>query len=352
MILLNALIMTTGVPTLGIPRHEEPKDLLVNSNRMLAEAKTVSGVFYIAGDTGPLEKVEFKLAKPNKLALTGPQKSDFFDGVSHYIVYPDKKQFEQRDYRVSGLPYLIGFEAFLAQADGKPWPNLPQYGNPKLIDLEGSPAIQTSYTDGSESVTVYIDAATKIPRGWNWASGTRRSAVRFKNVELNKPQAADTYTYNPSSDFTQIASTDTRSTLAIGTQAPDFADVKGKRFYELMKGNKATVLAFINPKYVTSADILTEYKSMSDAYASKGVGFVLASVGVSDNDLKRVLKTYTPGSKIPVLNTGLTRDKGAALYGVTAYPSVFLIDQQGKIAHRQIGFERKPLEHSLEDLRL
>jgi len=352
MILYNALILSTGMLNSSTPRHEEPKDLLTVSNRMLAEAKSVTGVFYIAGETGPLEKIEFRLAKPNKLSLLGARKGDFFDGVNHYIVYPDKKQYERRDFRVSGLPYLIGFEAFVAQADGKPWPNLPQYGNAKLMDLEGSPAIQTSYTDGIETVTVYIDAATKTPRGWNWTNGTRRSAVRFKNVELDKPQPPDTYTYKPSADFTQIASTDTRTTLAIGAQAPDFTDTRGRHFYDFLKTEKATVLAFINPNYITSAEILSIYNSMSDAYSAKGVGFVIASVGASDKDLKRVLKTYAPGLKVPVLNTGPSREKGAALYGVTAYPSIFLIDKQGKIAHRQIGFEQKPLEQSLADLGL
>ena len=337
----------TGMPLGQISAEQVVRD----SSQLLSSAKTISGVFYVASDSSAAEKVEFNLAKPNKLSLVSVKKEDYFDGVNHSIVYPDKHQFETRDFRLTGLPYLIGFEAFVTQADGKPWPNLPQYGNAVVAQLDGTDVVKSGYSDGTESVTVYIDAQSKLPRGWDWMSGGHKSIIRIKSIEIDKALPLDAFSYRASSGFEQIPSTDTRALLAVGATVPDFRDTNGKRFFEVTKGNKATILAFFNPKYVPSTDILKPLEAVAKSYGSKNVGVVLASVGMKNSDIDRALKLHG-GLKLPTFNLGMSREPTAAAYGVTVFPSVYLLDAEGKVVLRQIGFDRVVFERALAGLGL
>jgi len=121
---------------------------------------------------------------------------------------------------------------------------------------------------------------------------------------------------------------------SIGGQTVNLADDRGK----------VVVLSFSATWTPLVSKELTAVQNLADRYAGRGVVVYWVSINTlkqgsknyaSDADLQAFAGRY--GLKLPVL-----RDPEQAAYhafGLTALPTIVVIDPSGRVAHRHVGFD-------------
>jgi peroxiredoxin len=329
-----------------------PKEIWDNCQKKLRQASTVSGVFYLASNTDRSQKIEFRLAKDNRFAMIGTTMSDYFDGTTHYRVDASKKTYEMRNPKLFGVPTIIGFEAFIRATEDYPLSEGPLYAAARFVDQEGKKLVEVSYTDGKDSIQVFVDPQSELPSGWNWIRGNNRAVARFKDVVLNAPLATDAFSFQPSGDYTNTTGESERvfSKVKVGDDAPDIIDIspKSKKTLSTVRSKaRPTVVAFINAKQQASGEAIVQMGTLFAKFKKSGTQIVFVTVGMSQSEVNVMNKIYK--ISVPVLNSGLTNAVKEA-YDINVLPSTFILDKNGKVRYRASGFDIDEVEEKLESL--
>lgn len=128
--------------------------------------------------------------------------------------------------------------------------------------------------------------------------------------------------------------------LAAGTSAPNFEGEYFQKNSPLQLSDKLgqiTILDFWYMSCFPCIKAIPELNKVYDAYREKGVDVW----GVDSKDLDKVALERLPEfiqrneMKYPVILTDPQTDKS---YNVKAYPTLYVIDQEGKVAYGQVGF--------------
>jgi peroxiredoxin/outer membrane lipoprotein-sorting protein len=142
--------------------------------------------------------------------------------------------------------------------------------------------------------------------------------------------------------------------VAIGQPAPTFTlprpDGGQITLDSALQGKKASLITFW---FYACATCRQEFPSLQKLYEElKDKG--LEVVAIDSNDDKTLVNKYVSEGRFS-FPIGLDDDAGehhgvAAKYGISLYPTSYLVDQDGKIVARFIGFNEKDLREALEKL--
>ena len=330
-----------------------PKEIWDNCQKKLQQASTVSGVFYLASNSDRSQKIEFRLAKDNRFAMIGTNMSDYFDGTTHFRVDAIKKTYEVRNPKLFGVPTIIGFESFIRPTEDYPLSEVPLYAAARFVELEGKKLVEVSYTDGKDSIQVFVDPESELPKGWDWVRGSNRAVARFKDVVLDAPMARDAFSFQPGGDYTNITGDAATSSLKVkvGDDAPEILDISPKSTNKLStvrSKTQPTIVAFINAKQQASGEAIVQMGALFGKIKKSGVKLVFVTVGMSQSEVTVMNKIYK--ITVPVLNTGLTNAIKDS-YDVTVLPSTFILDRHGKVQYRADGFDKDEVEEKLNALK-
>lgn len=165
-----------------------------------------------------------------------------------------------------------------------------------------------------------------------------------KDFEVTPPQGAQQFEMPVPGDHT----------LAPGAQAPDFTlpQPDGGKFAlaDLRKESKAVLITFW---FYTCATCREEHPQLQKLYAelkAKGLGVV----AVNSTDDRATIEKYMQkgGWTFPVcMDDDGTQHFGIAKeYGVDVYPTTYLLDKNGKIVLRTVGYDEAELRAALQKL--
>ena len=94
-----------------------------------------------------------------------------------------------------------------------------------------------------------------------------------------------------------------------------------------------------------------EFPHLRDLYGRiNKQGFELAAVNYGDD--KAIINKYAKEEKFtfPLLMNMSMKDDISKMYGVSAYPTTYVIDAKGKIVARFVGFDEDGLKKALKKL--
>ena len=123
--------------------------------------------------------------------------------------------------------------------------------------------------------------------------------------------------------------------------APDFqlADLNGKPLQLSALRGKVVLLDFWATWCPPCRAELPHFKELYAAYRSKGLEMIGLSVGES----AEVVKPFVQSNGIPYPIAIATAEVEQAYGGIRGIPTTFLIDKQGRIAQRYVGYQDKPV---------
>jgi hypothetical protein len=156
----------------------------------IAAAKSISGEYEVRSE-GQVELYAFKVARPNFGRFLSKESAYWSDGQSAIGYYPSENEYFEQTASKEGLPAgaalnlggVLGLEAIA-------FPN-----EPKLVPVKVSlkpfagkacKAIEMLSPESSElKATLFIDAKTGIPAGWDYVFGEFKASGIYKKFEID-----------------------------------------------------------------------------------------------------------------------------------------------------------------------
>lgn len=184
----------------------------------------------------------------------------------------------------------------------------------------------------------------------NAASGRVVLKAWLEDLTVNPPLSARQFAYTPPAGFTLRDTSSEGKLLAIGSKAPEFSlpGAFGGKYAlkDLRKGKKATLVSFW---FLSCGPCRMELPHLAKQYpALKKRG--LAIVAVNSDDQAKDIQQYIFEEKLnyPVALAVNERDKILNAFKVDAFPTAYLLDENGKIIWRRVGFDPEGLDAALE----
>jgi len=181
----------------------EAKAIFAQSEAKLKAAKSLEGAN--VATTGKWTET-FLLAKPGSFRVENPRVKMICNGVTQWSLMLASKEYFKRDVRKTGG---FGPPASLDGFYGKPTgSSAPYYVKSTTFEMRKSGGkrlaaktlIFDSY-DRKDSMTFLVDAATKLPVGWDQNFGGQRMSFRFKRLVLGAKVPAGAFTWKPPSGW-------------------------------------------------------------------------------------------------------------------------------------------------------
>jgi outer membrane lipoprotein-sorting protein len=320
------------------PQVEQAGDIVRRCNVSLTSAQTVVGNYLVAadGDQKFFGRVNFSLKKGSNLVLDSLRTTEIFRDNFQFVIDKRTKTYQVRDPRVFGVPYLIGFESFIDD-DRISLKDYIKADQTSLVTFDGKLAAKVV----NKYQTVYIDAVTALPAGYEYSVGGTKYLVRYRDVQLNKELKADTFSFTPSAGMKEVA-VDSPAMLAINSLVP-FKDsvASHKSLKTMIEGKKATVVAFIGNEGAPSSELVNRMRELAKT-APKELGMVVVS---DKKDLRRIVQGRLGLNHI--VETEISGNRLASVFGVSNRPSLYVLDSSGKVVHRQIGGSENLLREAL-----
>ncbi len=318
-------------------QRDQASDVLAKSLVMLDKASSVVGVFTqkTLGQPG-MAQGEFHLKKDAKLALFSKLNSEYSDGIIRTSLDRVTGSYTVKDVRVFDLPYLPGFEGFTMN-NGKSLVEKfkseaervrsTQPQNVRMERLEGKMVV--AYTVGGSNV--FLDAVSGMPIGADFVSeNNKRVIMRFQNVKTNIPVSDNTFTFQPGGRSAERPIVE-QGMLRVGQRYPVSKNASMTLLNKVMAGKRNTIVLFFDDKNAPCGEMLKKMHQIS-AKMPKDV----AVVGVARTRNWR--KMFTGSLNFTVIEDAeLSNDSISAQFGITKYPTLYVIDHQSEATYLQIG---------------
>ena len=309
-----------------------------------------------------------------KLAVYGRLNAELFDGVYRTSIDKDKKSYTVRDVRVFEYPYVPGFEGFariiapirdgvihpmdrknvlhsmtlmekfdrdIKRNMGGTVPMQPR--NVRMDRFDDKPAV--SYTVGGSKV--YLDPRSALPVASEFVGENRKNVVmRFTKVERNMPVNDDVFELKSqqyTENFVEHSIVE-QGMLRVGQRMP-ISNIESMSLLENeMKGKQSTVVLFFDDKNAPCGEML---KKMFDI--SKHCPRDVRVVAVARTANWR--KMFTGHLNFTVIEDApLARDSVTSLFGVTRYPTLYVLNGNGEATYVQVGSNDSELNPILRGL--
>ena len=319
-------------------QRNQAGDVLAKSLLTLDRAKTVVGVFTqtSAGEHG-IARGEFHLKKDANLAVFSKLNSEICDGVMRTSIDRVRGTYTVRDVRVFELPYLPGFEGFTLN-NGKSLVEkfkneaitartAAQPQNVRMTRMDGKDVV--AYTVGGSNI--FLDTVTAMPIGAEFrGENGKRVSMKFSNVKTDVNVPDNTFSFH-GNEREQEVKVFQRGMMNVGNRLP-VANTEGMAMLDkAMKGKRNSVILFFDDKNAPCGEMLQKMYQISK-HCPKDV----AVIGVART--KNWRKMFTGRLNFTVIEDAeFTKDSIVGAFGVTNYPTLYVIDHQSEATYVQIG---------------
>ncbi|MFT3880613.1 MAG: TlpA disulfide reductase family protein [Gemmatales bacterium] len=181
----------------------------------------------------------------------------------------------------------------------------------------------------------------------------------LKNVKLNTEMPDSDFAYTPPTDAVfydpSEAARHTKDLLAVGNKAPRFS-ARTPSGNELtldssLKGKKGVLISFWYHSCVPCRKEFPLLQKLYDEFKGKG----LEIVAMNETDSAETVSRFITDSKLTFLFGLTTPNEGTAVgvskkYGVISCPTNYLLDAEGKVIWRGIGFEEDQIRANSRNL--
>jgi outer membrane lipoprotein-sorting protein len=317
----------------------EAADIVKRCSAILGSAKTIQGSYYLSaeGDRRFFGRVKFHLKKDNMIKLSTTSTDDIFDGKNRYVIDRRAKTFDQRDIRIFGVPYVMGFEAFQVSKDvsfGAPL----SADNAEMVKFDGRDAVKVS----DPIRTLYIEKSTQLPLGFQYSDGAVKYTARFFEIKVDQEIPDSAFEVSSTEGLTEVPVV-SAGMIKSGTAAPVVDSPAQKVITEMIGSKEAVVLAFLN-RTDPSRELIQNLSAMAGAKKSE-----LGIMAIGNNrDVNRLYRGKLPFPMM--IEQDLSSERLALSYGVTEYPAIIVLDKDGIVQHRQVGGSIALVKKALADL--
>lgn len=181
--------------------------------------------------------------------------------------------------------------------------------------------------------------------------GNASFGATLTRIKTNSRLKASGFRYQPPKTAVLDAGFE-KKLLAVGKQAPEFdlPTATGERLSltQISKGTKATLINFWYLNCPPCRKELPQLQKLLAKLSAQGLNIVAVNKGDGAEDIRQ----YWKGSSftLPVVRGNDGENSIFRAYGVEAFPVNFLLDSEGKIVYRSVGYDEKGLEQALEKL--
>jgi outer membrane lipoprotein-sorting protein len=319
-------------------QQNNPGAIVERSLRMLDRATSVVGGFTQKTERRVgLSHGEFHLARDARLAVFGKLNSEICDGTFRTTIDKVKGTYTVKDVRVFDLPYIPGFEGFTS-VNGKSLVEKfnfesqrdRQGGQPrdiKMTMMDGRSVV--GYTVGGSNV--FLDPISALPVGADFVNEAKqRVSMRFQNVKTDVRVDDNTFNFKGNEDM-MVKSVVEQGNLRVGQRMPVSNIESMAMLDKAMAGKRNTVILFFDDRNAPCGEMLKKMFEISK-HTPKDV----AVIAVARKGNWRSMFTGSLNFRV-IEDAELSKDSVTALFGVTKYPTLYVIDHQSEATYVQIG---------------
>lgn len=318
-----------------------------------AKARSLSGTMEVTFATAKPQTWKFKLLKPNLYEITGPDQEYRFNGTEETTYLPATKQYTvsvRSGAAVTDAPFLTGLESFFAAPTGWTIKEVRKAN----FGTKPSFALSIDSPGAVEPIELFVDPATRAPQGWLQTVGGRQVRVAYTSLRFNPGfDSKDAYWSVPTNAMKAVATDPAAKLIATDAAAPPFTlySVAGARIdlKEDVAKSKATIVTFWHTNCMSCPEQFKHLQTLYSKLNTRG----LQVIGVNKGEKKETVQKFAADSKttfsLVVDNPG---QKVAEQYGVSVYPTTYILDSAGKVIDRCIGFDPLTVEKALEKVGL
>ena len=332
-------------------QRSQASDVLAKSLLVLDRAKTVVGVFTqtTPGEAGTA-KGEFHLKKDANLAVFSKLNSEICDGILRTSIDRVRGTYTVRDVRVFELPYMPGFEGFTLnngkslvekfKAEAVTARSNAQPQNVRMSSMNGREVV--AYSVGGTNVFLDPDSAMPVGAEYRGENG-KRVTMKFSNIKTDVTVPDDTFAFHANDNAKEVQVFE-RGMMNVGNRLP-VANTEGMAMLDkAMKGKRNSVVLFFDDKNAPCGEMLQKMYNISK-HCPKDV----AVIGVART--KNWRKMFKGKLNFTVIEDAeFAKDSVAASFGITKYPTLYVIDNQSEATYVQIGSNDSELNPILRGL--
>jgi outer membrane lipoprotein-sorting protein len=332
-------------------QQNDANEVLARSLALLDKSTSVVGTLTqnVVGTIGTAI-AEFHLKKGAKLAIFSKLNSEISDGIVRTSVDRQKGTYTVRDVRVFELPYLPGFEGF-TMSNGKSLVEkfkteaeknngARQPSNVRMVRLDGKPA--ATYMIGGSNV--YLDPISAMPTRADFVNENGlRVTMRFDHVKTDVQVPDNTFTFSGAGNEVEVGLNE-RGMLKVGDPVPRSNSVAISMLNNTMLGKRNTVILFFDDKNAANGEMLQRLHKVAGR-TPKDVAVIAVA------RTKNWRRMFSGRLNFTVIEDAeFANDSATAAFGVTKYPTLYVIDHQAEASYVQIGSNDAELNPILRGL--
>jgi len=343
-------------PPAAAPAASSPasaKELLDAVGAALAEANAVAfeAKFTTRIDTIEIaqrEKVLLERPDHARLELAGAGQDQLlvYDGTTawHYLKYK-RAYLKSKQLGTAKLEqYGVGLAATLFFSKGAG----------ALAAYVADAAVTTEKLGDDECRVVEWRVGPEASRVWIAGNRLRRfrtaHSVGTQSIEQTvdygefdlAPKVADgAFTFVPPDRASPLEPDSEEGLLEVGAAAPDFAvtTLDGKSMKRRDFGEGALLVTFWFYGCATCREELPRVEKLHVEFAPRGVRMI----AVNFRDPRETVATYFAKEKFTLAPVLQEQDAVSESFGVKVYPTTYLLDREGRVAWRAVGFDEASL---------
>ena len=350
MVGIGALIAASAIQT------NQANEVLSRSLEILGKADTVVGSFTQTIGRG-IGKGDFHLKKDKKLAVYSDSVTELCDGAYRTTIDRKTGTYTVKDIRVFDLVYMPGFEAFTKNQknareketlvekfanDAKNAKRDPEPKEVRMAVVDGKRVV--SYLLGGSRV--YLDPQTALPLGADFFGENQQTVrMRFSNVRLNVPLDDNMFSLDRNQTLKEEQVVDS-GMLQVGDQVPTANGIPAMELFDkFTKGKKHSVVIFFDDSNASVSDMLLKFQNMKRIPKDVGI------VGVTRLGEKGWRPLFPGRPKFALIeDAGLPSQSIVSRFGITRYPTVYIMDENRRIEYVQIGSDTSDLDSFLKGI--
>ena len=264
-------------------------------------------------------------------------RSELCNGIVRTSVNNKNATYTIRDVRVYEVPYVPGFEA-TTNVNGKPLVekfrgeantanSQPEPHDVRMTKMDGKSVV--GYTIAGTNV--YLDPTSAMPVGADFmGENNLQVAMRFGSIKLNVPISDDLFSYKPAAGAVEDRGTD-RGMLKVGDHFPTSNLVSISLLEKAMAKKKNTVILFFDDKNAPCGEMLQKMFEISKHKPKDTL-----VIGVARTTKWRSMFKGRLNFTV-IEDSTLANDSITAKFGVTRYPTLYVLDDQHTATYVQIG---------------
>jgi outer membrane lipoprotein-sorting protein len=291
--------------------------------RQLKNASAISGVFSLSlgGAAIGTGEANFAINREGQFRVSTSGSEEIFDGRYKFVRDITKMTYQVFDSRSVGFPLLTPFEPIVQSKSisDRTAPIFTGTGSPVVTDFDGASSVQMAFGDTRR----YINPATGLPSGFTLnANGVQYKGV-FKQVNLEPRLSNNTFVFEPKPGERQVPVV-TPGLAKIGAQ---LAGANDKPLAGSFSNTILTVVVYTRASQTVSNDAMIALGSLARKSRPRLNVIAINSENQSPSQ-------YFRGRKTPISTITDTANLTQAA-GVTQFPTMIVVDRDGRIVHAE-----------------